>query len=146
MRARLRLVWWMNVISNKSEQVILPGFGNVTSLPGSEAGALRSGSLDGRMTNQSQPSAAHASRLAALDLDWQRLTRDTCGRTQETLLASAGLQSALENRLRARWDLNGSMEFGLIWKRQAVGLRRPICALRASARRNGDSGCGGHLF
>jgi hypothetical protein len=56
---------------------------------------------------------------------------------------SADLQSCLENRLRARLDVDGSPEYVLTWKRWDMASGVPICALRASARRTSGKGCGG---
>src|SRR5690606_36873055 len=40
-------------------------------------------------------------------------------------------------------DVNGSLEYGLTWKRWDMPSGPPICALRASARRTSDNGYGG---
>ena len=42
--------------------------------------------------------------------------------------------------MRARLDVNGSLEYGLIWKSWAMKRGAPICALRASARRTSGKG------
>ena len=56
---------------------------------------------------------------------------------------STHLQSSLENKLRARLDVNGSLEYAMRWKHWDLGSGPLICALRASARRTSDNGCSG---
>lgn len=58
-------------------------------------------------------------------------------------LGSANLQQSLENRLRARLDVDGSPEYALTWKHWDMPLGPPICALRASARRISGKDCSG---
>ena len=53
---------------------------------------------------------------------------------------SAGLQRSLEKMLRARMDVNGSLEYVLTWKESDMPSGVPICALRASARPTSGSG------
>ena len=118
-----------------SNQMNLPDTTNAISSPGSADGATPCGSPESATTNQSGREAAHASRLASLVKEWERMTKDTCGLISETSSASASLQSSLESRLRARLDVNGSMEYRLTWKHWLIGSRRQICALLASAHR-----------
>ena len=106
----------------------------VTSLPGSVAGPTLCASPDGQTTIQSGREAAHASRLAALEKEWGNLTSGISGPSSEILSASATLQSALGNKLRARLDVNGSPEYVLTWKHWDMRSGVPICALRASHR------------
>lgn len=68
------------------------------------------------------------------------MINDTCGPFGPNLLKSASLQSSLESRLRARLDVNGSPEYGLIWKHWDMQSGPPICAMRASARCTSDRG------
>ena len=70
-------------------------------------------------------------------------TNATCGQNSPGSLASAALQRSLASRLHQRLDVNGSLEYSLIWKEWDMPQRAPICALRASARRTSDSGCSG---
>lgn len=56
---------------------------------------------------------------------------------------SAELQQRLESALKRRLSLNSSPEFELTWKHWDLPSGPPICALRASARRTSDNGCGG---
>ena len=53
---------------------------------------------------------------------------------------SAGLQSCLESRLRARLDVNGSPEFGLTWRPVDMPAGPPLFRLAPSGRRTGGSG------
>lgn len=84
---------------------------------------------------------ANRFRMPARSKDMK--TKGTSGRSGETSLRSANLQSFLANRLRQVLDVNGSTEFELTWKTWAMRLGPPICALRASARRTEDSDCSG---
>lgn len=70
------------------------------------------------------------------------MTSGTCGRTGTGSSRSAALQSSLESRLRARMACSGSTLFTLTWKQRATPSGLLICALRASARRTSDNGCG----
>ncbi len=112
---------------------------SVISLPGLGDGPTPSASPDGQMINQSGPAPAHASRLAALESEWEKMTKDTCGQISETLSATATLQSSLASRLAARMDVNGSPEYVLTWKSWPMLSGPPICALRGSRRRTSDN-------
>ena len=70
-------------------------------------------------------------------------TNDTSGPLFTRSSPSADLQRSLENRLRARMDVNGSPEYALTWKHWDMPAGLPICALRASARRISGNGFGG---
>lgn len=60
-----------------------------------------------------------------------------------TSSSTASLQSSLESRLRARLGANGSLEYGLTWKRWDMESGPPISALRASVRRTSAKDYGG---
>lgn len=66
---------------------------------------------------------------------------DTSGRSGSGSSASVALQSSLENRLRVLLDSRGSTLFRLTWKQRVTPSRRPICALRGSARHISDNDC-----
>jgi len=68
-----------------------------------------------------------------------RQMKDIFGQNSDDSSPSAVLQLSLESRLKARMGVNGSPEYKLTWKEWGTPLPRPICALRASPRRNGDS-------
>jgi hypothetical protein len=89
------------------------------------------------------PEAAPVSHSVLPVKDSEPQTSATSGPSSPDSLASASLQRCLENRLRAKLDANGSSEYSLTWKAWDMPQREPICALRASARRTPDSGCGG---
>ena len=67
------------------------------------------------------------------------LTSGTSGQPSIISSLSAGLQSSLASRLRARTASLGSTLYALTWKPRATPQGVPICALRASARRTSDS-------
>lgn len=62
------------------------------------------------------------------------MINDTYGQNFGGSLQSKILQSYLENRLLVIVDLNGSIEYQLIWKQKDTPLGRSIYLLRASAR------------
>lgn len=65
------------------------------------------------------------------------------GRSFSASSNSDDLQQFLANKLQARTGCNGSMEYSLTWKERTTPAGRPICALRALARRTSGSGCTG---
>lgn len=113
----------------------------VTSSPASEDGITRSNSpagqtdLFGRAHVPASPSAAPAkARASTIPV--------ISGRRGFGSSESASLQWSLESRLRQRMALHGSTLFRLTWKRRITPSGRRISALRASALRTSDSGCG----
>jgi len=70
-------------------------------------------------------------------------TIDTCGLNFPGSFASAGLQSFLASRLRARMEGYGSTLFRLTFGSHPMALQEPIFALRASALRTSGKDCGG---
>lgn len=116
-----------------------PDTGSVTSSPALADGRMRSDSPAGRMTNQSGPAPALASRLVKQARDWGRRTRVTFGRSSAVSFASVALQRSLASRLRAAMGADGSPEYLLTWKRWAIAQQEPICAQRAVARPTRDS-------
>lgn len=97
-------------------------------------GLTRSSSRAGRKTKKSGPSPAHASRLAALEKEWEKLTKGTCGRLPETLSATESLQASLESRLRVSLVGHGLAKFGLTWGYWHIGSVPLVCVLMPSKR------------
>jgi len=129
----------MNAVLKMSNQMILPGMTDCTSLPESQYGTTHSIRPDGDEVRYGQvPALANLSARQAKDL--RLLTSGTYGQHSTTSSASAALQSSLVNRLRARTDLHGSTLYTLTWKERVTPSGRSISALRASARRTSDSG------
>lgn len=119
------------------------GMHSVTSSQGLEDGPTPCNSQDGLQMSLFGLEAARVSRLALREKDSAQKTSGTCGLKCSGSSASADLQQSLANRLRARLDVNGSLEYSLTWKAWDMPQREPICALRASARRMQDSDCSG---
>jgi hypothetical protein len=71
------------------------------------------------------------------------MTSGTYGPRSIISSSSAALTSSLASRLRQRTASRGSTLYTLTWKERATPSGRSIPALRASARRISDSGCGG---
>ena len=104
---------------------------------------MRSGSRDGEMIGPSAQDRARVSRFRARDNEKVMPTNATSGPLFSTSSPSASLQRSLENRLRARMDVNGSPEYVLTWREWDMPSGPPICALRASGRRTLGSDFGG---
>ena len=113
---------------------------NAISLPESAAGASPCASPGGTTTDPSGPAPALASLSARQAKATGLLTSGTYGPRGTISSASAGLQSYLESRLRARPDSCGSTLYKLTWKARATPAGRAIFALRASARRTFGKG------
>jgi len=110
-----------------------------TSSLASADGLSLSNLLAGPMIGPSGPAPVPASRSPqSVKLEaWA--TSGTYGPLFIGSSPSAILQSSLENRLKARMDVNGSLEYALTWKTWDMPSGPPICALRASERRTGAS-------
>ena len=127
----------------KSSQTTLPDSTSATSSPGSAAGRSPCGGLDSKALPESGPAPVPVSRFRARASARATPTSATFGPLFTTSSPSADLQRCLASRLQARMGASGSPEFGLIWKNWDMPAGEPICALRASERRTGDSGCSG---
>ena len=114
-----------------------------TCLQGSEDGPSPSDSLDGQTAEKSGPALVPVSRFRALDSEKVIPINDISGPLFSASSPSADLQFALESRLQDLLGLNGSPEFDLTWKPQAMPAGLSISRLRASARRTSDKGSGG---
>lgn len=112
------------------------------SSPASGSGITPSASLAGRQTGPSGPDRAPANLSPRQAAEAGLLTSGTSGRPGTISSRSADLQRSLANRLRARTDSRGSTLFTLTWTALATPSGLLICALRASARRTSDRGCG----
>ena len=117
--------------------------GKPTSSPGSEAGPLPSSSPSGQMTAPPGPAPVPANPSASRAKLEAWATSGTYGPLFIGSSPSAVLQSSLENKLRARMDVNGSLEYVLTWKSWDMPSGPPTCALRASQRRTKDKGSTG---
>lgn len=133
----------MSAVSRMSAPMISKDMSSVISLPGSAAGRMRSGSPDGLTSAPPGPEAAPASPSPSPDSDVAQPTTGISGRGFAISSRSAGLQSCLESRLRARLDVHGSPEYALTWKHWPMPQGEAICALRASARRISANDCSG---
>lgn len=111
-----------------------------TSSPASVDGLEPSELLASPMIIPSGRAPAPVSRFRSLDSDKAMPTNDTSGPLFTASSPSARLQLSLENKLRARMDVNGSLEYALTWKHWDMPAGPPICALRASGRHKSGSG------
>ena len=120
--------------SSMSVPTISPDTINVTSSPASASGRPLCATSDGPTTSPSGPAPARASLSARQAKEAGLLTSGTYGPPSSISSASAGLQSCLENRLRARMGCAGSILFRLTWKERLTPSGRPICASGTPAR------------
>jgi len=130
----------MSEIFETFEQPTFMDLLNVTSSPASASGATRSVEPDGTITAPSGPAPAHASLSARQAKERGLLTSGTYGRRGSGSSSSAGLQSSLESRLRARTQSLGSTLFKMTWKPWITASGRSRSRLRASVRRTSETG------
>ena len=114
-----------------------------TSLRASADGLLPCVWPAGPTSGLSGPEAAPASLSPSPESAAEPPTSGTCGLSSDISSTSAALQESLASRLRARTDVNGSLEYELTWKDWAMPAGVPICALRARARPTSGKGCTG---
>ncbi len=153
-----------------SEQPTSPDTCNATSSPGSADGPMRSDSPDGPTTGPSGPAPVRARRSARRERndaqgalmgvsDFLQMTirssrnlavhradgatSEIYGLSSEGSLRAHALSESLVSRLRAHLDVNGSLEYALIWIDWGIPAQPSISALRASARRTSGSGSTG---
>jgi hypothetical protein len=124
-------------------QAMLPGFDKCICSQESPGGPLPCNSPDG--TSLVGPGVAPVSHSVTPGSAAAKATRATSGRKCSVSSASAALQQSLANKLRARMDLDGSMEYSLTWKESTTPAGRPYCRLVASARRIDDCESSGQL-
>jgi len=89
------------------------------------------------------PDHAPVNRFRAPASGQEKPTSGISGPSGNVSSRSADLQLSLENRLRARMDVNGSPEYALTWSQWDMPWGLPICALRASRRRTSGKDCSG---
>lgn len=125
----------MGETSETSRQQTLWDSPSITFLPVLVDGPTPLSLPVGPTTGLSAPPACPVNPSAKPGNRKPKPTRAISGQSSSSWSISADFQSALENRLRARLDVHGSPEYALTWKRQAIGLGPPICALLARARK-----------
>lgn len=123
----------MNARSSKSRRGISKDSSSAIFSLESEAGPTPSGLPAGRTTAKSGPPRSPANPGRRRAKGSEKLTPAICGPLFESLSPSANLQHSLENRLRVRLAVYGSLEYAVTWKIWEMKLGLPICALRASA-------------
>lgn len=132
----------MNGIYGRSRETMSKDTTGFISLPESADGTMRLAWPDGQMSLFGRGHAL-ANRFRAPASNSEKKTTGTCGRNSTASYASVALAQSLVNRLRREMDLNGSMEYRLIWKRSVMPSGRSIYRLRASGLRTSGSGFGG---
>lgn len=111
---------------------------NATSSPGLAFGPSLFVGRDGRTRDQSGQEVAHANLSARQALALGLRTQDTSGQVLPGSSSSAGLQSSLESRLRARLSNLGSTLYTLTWKPWVMPSGLCRFRLRASVRRTSE--------
>jgi len=127
--------------SKKSSRKTSKDMSGSTCSPGSAGGTTPSASRGGKGPCGQCPAPASHTRAPA-GVGAQK-TLDIFGRRDGGSSLSHVLQLSLENRLRARMDVNGSPEYALTWKTWDIAWGPPICALRARGHRILGRDCGG---
>ena len=116
---------------------------NVTFSQALQDGRSHSGWLNGPTTDPSGQDLALANHSVSQGKEKVLTTTGTFGPLFDGSSPSAGLQSALESRLRQRLDGRGSPEYAMTWKHWDMELGPQILAQRASAHRPSVKGSGG---
>jgi hypothetical protein len=113
---------------------------SATSSPASADGPMPCASPDGLTTDLFGRAPVPVSRFRARESDRGTPMPVTYGPLFIAFSPSIDLQRSLENKLRARLELNGWRGYALTWKSLDMPSGPPICRLRASARHMHDSG------
>lgn len=115
--------------------------GSIDAISSGESadGSLPCSSPDGRPIDLSGPALAHANPTPAPAKARATPTRETSGRNCSGSFESADLSQSLANRLRARFDTVGSMEFQQTWKARVTPSGRSYWEHTARARPISDS-------
>lgn len=132
----------MNAASKTSGPRISPKAGRISS-PASEAGSMRSDSLDGQQSEMFGQAVAHANRSRSRASAKAKQTSGIFGQIGLSSSPHDDLQRSLASRLVAMLDVDGSPEYELTWKSWAMKSGPPICALRASERPTSGNGSTG---
>jgi hypothetical protein len=133
----------MNDPSQKSKPQTSKGTPSATSSQASGAGPSHLPSQGGLQLSLFGQAPVPANPSAQPDGMGGSLTNATSGLSSNASLRSADLQLSLENRLAARLEDRGSLEYALTWKAWPMESGPPICALRASAHRISDNASSG---
>ena len=129
----------MSAVLKMSNQMILPGMTDCTSLPESQYGtthSIRPGGDEARYG----PAVVRANLSARQARELGLMTSGTFGRTSSTSSSSAALQQSLESRLRAVTQILGSTLYKMTWKEWDTGSGRSRFRLRASVLRISETG------
>src|SRR3990167_2937794 len=126
-----------------SNPATLPDTLSVISLPEFQDGHSPSNSPVGVQTELFGRGVVPVNPSAPPDVERERLTSATSGRSSGASLRSAALSASLASRLMAKLDLDGSPEYVLTWRRVAMASGSSVYRLRASARRTSANACSG---
>ncbi len=132
----------MNDQSKMSCQTTSRDLHSATSSRESAAGRQPCASPDGPMADLFGQDHVLASLSARQAREKGLLTSGIYGLLGITSSGSASLQSSLESRLKARFDMDGSILFKMTWKDSVTPSGHRVCLLRASGRRTSGNDCG----
>ncbi len=133
----------MKEVLKTSDQVNSSALPNVISSLALGDGVTLCGSQGGQMSNPFGPAPAPANLSPRQAKEQGRLMSGTCGPHGSISSKSATLQRSLANRLKQRFDLDGSILFKMTWKEKATPAGRQLCQLMRSERTIKGSGYGG---
>lgn len=125
------------------KQQTLLGIHNVISSQGSAGGHTHLSSQGGPTIDQRGRDHVHANLSVRQAKALGLLTSGTYGPPSTTSSKSADLQRSLENRLRARLSMTGSILYTLTWKPWVTPSGVCRSRLRASVRRTSETGISG---
>ena len=128
----------MNEASKTSSPTNLENLPNVIFSQALECGPTPCARPDGPMIAPCGLEVAPVSLSARQAKELGLLTSGTFGPPYISSSPSVVLSRSLASRLAAKTALLGSTLFNLTWKQRTMPSGRPICALRASARRTSD--------
>ena len=128
----------MNDQSKMSCQATSRDLPAVTSSQELAGGSTRSISPDGPMTDLFGQDHALVNLSARQAKEKGLLTSGIYGLLGITSSASVDLALSLANKLKARFDTDGSILFKMTWKDLATPSGRSVCLLRASGRHTSD--------
>lgn len=126
--------------SKTSPQKTSSGSLNATSSPESRDGRLLFASQDGQTISRCGQDLAHASLSPRQARSLGLMTTDICGLHSVGSYGSRSLQSSLENKLRQRLPISGSISYSMTWKEWTTPSGVLRSRLRASAARTSETG------
>lgn len=128
-------------MSEASETYYQPTLWDMTNATSSlelPAGPSPSNLPVGQKENRSGQRLAPVSHIQQPGSKEPKTTSGTSGQPSSNSSKTSSLQESLESKLMELFDLDGSTEYNLTWKKKVTNLGLPYCQLVASIRPTGD--------